>query len=76
MALNRVRRDKIFFAGVGFDLVAIELRKGTVFLDCTQRSRVASLGVELGGPIDGKGILVIRRTFASVRGCSSLLSSG
>ena len=34
VALHGVRRDEVLFAGLGLDLVAIELGKSAVFLDC------------------------------------------
>ena len=47
--------------------MAIELRKGTIFLDGTDGARIAGLRVKLGRLLDGKGILVVRRTVAAVR---------
>ena len=70
MAVNGVGRHEVFLAGLGLDLVAIELCKGTVFLDRAHGARMASFGVKLGRLLNGEGIVVVRRTFATVRGCS------
>jgi hypothetical protein len=73
MAFDRVRRDQIFFAGLGFNLVAIELGQGAIFLNCTSRAWVTGLRVEFCDLINGEGISVIRPTVVTVRGSSSLM---
>ena len=75
VARHRVRSDEILFASLGFDLVTIELRQGTVFLNGANGAGVAGLGVQLGRLLNGKGILMVGRTFAARRVRSRLLIS-
>jgi hypothetical protein len=67
MALHGVWRDKIFFTGLGLDLVANELFNCAIFLDGPYRTGEAGLGVEVRYFLDGEGILMVRRTVATGR---------
>jgi len=67
VSLDRVGRDEVFFAGLGLNLAAIELVNSAVFLDSARRAGVTGQGVQLGRFLDGEGILVVRRTFATGR---------
>jgi hypothetical protein len=75
VASNRVRRDEVSFACIGIDLVAIELGKSTIFLDGADSAGMAGLGIKLGRLLDGKGILVVRRTVATIRVRSRLFAA-
>jgi len=65
MTGDGVGGDEIFLSGLHLDLVAVELRKGAIFLQRPRRPRVAGLSVQLGGLLDGEGVLVVRRTDAA-----------
>jgi hypothetical protein len=53
--------------GLGLDLVAIELFEDAIFLDGTDRAGKAGGCIQLGRLLNGKGKLVVRRTFAAGR---------